>query len=142
MNTIGSCNSCGIDIPGDQVECWSCWFCWFGYECQCTETDATGRRCERSTFVNNTHRGIPHGYVENGALVWRIEKTPDPVEHPAHYTAHPSGVECIAITEHFGFCIGNAIKYLWRAGLKGDALEDLRKARWYIDREIKRRGGS
>jgi len=65
----------------------------------------------------------------------------DPVNQPAHYTAHPSGVECITITEHFGFCVGNAIKYLWRADLKGDALEDLRKARWYIEREIKRRGG-
>jgi len=65
--------------------------------------------------------------------------TPDPVSHPAHYTTHPSGVECVQITEHFGFCVGNAIKYLWRAGLKGDAIEDLRKAAWYIDREIKRR---
>ena len=62
----------------------------------------------------------------------------DAVNHPVHYTNHPSGVECIAITEHFGFCIGNAIKYCWRAGLKGDALEDLKKARWYLDREIAR----
>lgn len=66
----------------------------------------------------------------------------DPVNHPAHYTAHPSGIECIQVTEHLNFCVGNAIKYLWRAGLKGpDAVEDLRKARWYIDREIKRLGG-
>ena len=36
------------------------------------------------------------------------------------------------------FCVGNAIKYLWRAGLKGEQIEDLRKARWYIDREIAR----
>ena len=63
----------------------------------------------------------------------------DPVSHPAHYTTHPSGVECVQIAEHFGFCVGNAIKYLWRAGLKGNAIEDLRKAAWYIDREIKRR---
>jgi len=62
----------------------------------------------------------------------------DPVSHPAHYTAHPSGVECIQVTEHMNFCIGNAVKYLWRAGLKGNALEDLEKARWYVDREIKR----
>lgn len=63
----------------------------------------------------------------------------DPVNHPKHYTSHPSGVECIDITEHYGFSIGNAIKYLWRAGLKGDAIEDLKKARWYLDREIKKR---
>ena len=63
----------------------------------------------------------------------------DAVNHPRHYTSHASGVECIEVVEHFGFCIGNAIKYLWRAGLKGDAIEDLEKARWYVDREIQRR---
>lgn len=63
----------------------------------------------------------------------------DPVNHPSHYTKHPSGVECITITEHMSFCVGNAIKYLWRADLKLDAVEDLRKARWYIDREIQKR---
>ena len=63
----------------------------------------------------------------------------DSVNHPKHYTSHPSGVECIDVAEHYGFCIGNAIKYLWRAGLKGDTIEDLKKARWYLDREIRRR---
>lgn len=63
----------------------------------------------------------------------------DPVNHPKHYTKHPSGVECITVTEHMNFCLGNAMKYIWRAGEKGDALEDLRKARWYLDREIERR---
>lgn len=62
----------------------------------------------------------------------------DAVNNPPHYNSHPSGVECITVTEHFSFCLGNAIKYLWRAGLKGDALEDLKKARWYIEREISR----
>jgi len=65
----------------------------------------------------------------------------DPVNHPAHYTEHPSGVECIQITEHMGFNLGNAIKYVWRADLKGSSLEDLRKAIWYIDREIQKREG-
>lgn len=63
----------------------------------------------------------------------------DPVEKPKHYNSHPSGVECIQVTEHFNFCLGNAIKYIWRAGQKVDALEDLKKARWYLDREIKQR---
>lgn len=63
----------------------------------------------------------------------------DPVERPEHYNSHPSGVECITITEHYGFNIGNAIKYLWRAGLKGDTVEDLKKAVWYINREIQKR---
>lgn len=68
----------------------------------------------------------------------------DKVNHPSHYTSHPSGIECIQITRHHDFCIGNAIKYLWRAGLKADAdmtqkektIEDLKKAIWYINEEI------
>lgn len=64
----------------------------------------------------------------------------DPVNHPRHYTSDPSGVECIQITRHRTFNIGNAIKYLWRAGLKdSDAtVQDLRKAVFYIEDEIKR----
>ena len=63
----------------------------------------------------------------------------DAVERPSHYTQHPSGIECIQITEHMNFNLGNAIKYVWRAGLKSDnPVEDLRKAAWYITREINR----
>jgi len=62
----------------------------------------------------------------------------DLVNHPPHYTAHPSGVECITVVEHMGFNLGNAVKYIWRAGEKGDAIEDLRKAAWYVNREIER----
>jgi hypothetical protein len=62
----------------------------------------------------------------------------DNVNHPDHYNSHPSGVECIEITEHMNFCLGNAVKYIWRASLKGKEVEDLRKARWYISREIAR----
>lgn len=61
------------------------------------------------------------------------------VEHPEHYNKHPSGVECITIVEHFNFNLGNAVKYIWRAGLKSDnPIEDLEKALWYIAREIER----
>lgn len=64
----------------------------------------------------------------------------DAVNHPPHYTAHPSGVECIQITEHMEFCVGNAVKYLWRAGLKGGSsaseIQDLEKAAWYVQRRI------
>lgn len=62
----------------------------------------------------------------------------DPI-NPKHYTSHPSGVECITITEHLGFCLGNAIKYIWRAGARDErTIEDLRKAVWYLEREIAR----
>lgn len=62
------------------------------------------------------------------------------VNHPKHYTSHPSGVECIDITKHYDFCVGNAIKYLWRQGLKGGSkekqIEDCKKAIWYINKHI------
>ena len=63
----------------------------------------------------------------------------DPVNKPSHYCSHPSGIECIQITEYMGFCLGNAIKYLWRADLKGNDIQDLEKAIFYIKREIERR---
>lgn len=67
------------------------------------------------------------------------EEKKDDVNQPLHYTSHPSGIECIEIVEHMTFCLGNAIKYIWRAGLKtADPLKDLKKARFYIDREIAR----
>ena len=62
----------------------------------------------------------------------------DPVNHPVHYTSHPSGVEAIDITEFMSFCLGNVIKYVMRADYKTDRLEDLQKARWYLEREISR----
>jgi hypothetical protein len=63
----------------------------------------------------------------------------DNVNKPKHYNSHPSGVEVIVITEHMNFCLGNVIKYVLRADHKNDAIEDLKKARWYLDREISRR---
>lgn len=74
----------------------------------------------------------------------------DQVNHPKHYNAHPSGVECIQIVEHMTFNIGNAVKYAWRAGSndilsRGEtvaAIEDLKKSLWYLQREIERLGKS
>lgn len=67
----------------------------------------------------------------------------DNVNHPSHYTTHPSGIECIDITRHHDFAIGNAIKYLWRAGLKDsdNEVQDLKKAIWYIQDKINQLGG-
>ena len=77
----------------------------------------------RNAIMN--HDDCPHSQIDN-------------VEHPKHYTSHPSGVEAITVCEHMNFNLGNAIKYVWRADLKNDTLEDLKKARWYLDREIQR----
>jgi hypothetical protein len=62
------------------------------------------------------------------------------IDHPQHYNAHPSGVECITIAEHMNFNLGNALKYIWRNEGK-NGIEDLKKAEWYIRREITRREG-
>lgn len=63
----------------------------------------------------------------------------DPIARPSHYTY--SGIEPIEVVEAWGlgYRLGNVVKYLARAGHKGDALADLKKARWYLDREIKKR---
>ena len=85
--------------------------------------------------------------VAGGALP-ASASTHDPVNHPAHYTSSPatcSGcgktIECIDVTRHHGFNIGNVIKYLWRAGLKGAAVQDLEKAAFYLADEIAMRKG-
>lgn len=75
------------------------------------------------------------------ATTMDTKKMNDAVNHPKHYTSHPSGVECIQITRHMGFNLGNAVKYIWRADLKNDAIEDLEKAVWYLQDELKKRKG-
>lgn len=70
----------------------------------------------------------------------------DQVNNPKHYCSHPSGIQCIQVTEHMNFNVGNAIKYLWRAGLKTEEgldaklkqIQDMEKAIWYVEREIER----
>ena len=63
----------------------------------------------------------------------------DNINNPAHYTSHPSGHQAIEFCGEMNFALGNAFKYLYRAGLKGSALEDLKKARWYLRYEMDRR---
>jgi Protein of unknwon function (DUF3310) len=91
--------------------------------------------------------------VDNGgepawwAMEWQDDRKviyledADPVNHPAHYTSY-KGVEVIQLTEQMNFNRGNAVKYIARAGLKVPTreaeIEDLKKARWYIEREITR----
>ena len=70
----------------------------------------------------------------------RIRFMSDPVNHPKHYTSHPSGIECIEITRHMNFNCGNAVKYLWRSGLKDSnpQVQEIEKAIWYLKDEVKR----
>ena len=113
------------------------------------KTDSPDRVCQTCTHLAAIHdKLVTDGATPLPATVIQSPpgegpgKSVDVVNHPPHYTTHPSGVECIQIAEHYGFCLGNTIKYIWRAGLKGDdtkALEDLKKAAWYLAREIERR---
>jgi hypothetical protein len=77
-----------------------------------------------------------------GQTIFQIDRGEDVdmVNNPPHYTSDPSGIECIEVTRHRNFNIGNAIKYLWRAGIKDDSrqIEDLKKAIFYINDEINR----
>ena len=74
--------------------------------------------------------------TDNHLQCWNVPK--DTPITPKHYTAHPSGIECIQVTECMNFNLGNAIKYIWRSGLKGKQREDLKKAIWYLQRELQR----
>lgn len=62
------------------------------------------------------------------------------VDHPKHYNAHPSGIECIDVVRHMNFNLGNVVKYVWRAGEKDPTkhLQDLKKAAWYLNDEIEK----
>lgn len=88
---------------------------------------------------DKTHPTSDQHAAVHAAMAKNATGTNDPVNKPAHYTTHPSGVECIQVTEHMGFCLGNVVKYLWRADQKGAPIEDLKKAAWYLAREIQRR---
>jgi hypothetical protein len=101
--------------------------------------DSSGRLPPRFTGKQAEAMGAAFDEVYAEALHGMTAPDHDPVNQPAHYRSHPSGIECIQITEHMSFNLGNAIKYIWRADLKGDAVTDLEKARWYIEREIDRR---
>ena len=100
------------------------------------------------TSTSNKYEFRPYGKntvledtQEDSATMLAKAKVPHhPVISPSHYTSHPSGVECIQITEHMSFNLGNVVKYLWRAGLKDSQpqLQDLEKAAWYLQREIDR----
>ena len=97
--------------------------------------------CQDMLDKANAAHGKPSGlrYI---TFTKKDKQTNDPVDHPSHYCA--GDIECIdAIASALGhdgliaFCRGSAIKYLWRAGLKGDIEEDLRKAAWYCERAAK-----
>jgi hypothetical protein len=102
-----------------------------------------GAACSGKIFEGSCRDGIDRFCTEPCRTEFlaykKMLKEKEKIDRPPHYTSHPSGIECITITEHMNFNVGNAIKYLWRAGLKSkNPIEDLEKAKWYVTREIER----
>lgn len=107
----------------------------------CTDDNETAFWHDRVPLQNQqTGRRNNEGFT-NGQIIgcdFVLKSKNDPVNHPQHYTSHPSGIECIEITRHMGFNLGNTVKYIWRDGLKDTEvpLQDLKKAMWYLQDEI------
>ena len=98
--------------------------------------------------VCGKHRSLCYGHAQESHIINdKQQELADMVNHPAHYTDTGAKCKCgkpievIQITQELNFCLGNVVKYVLRAGKKGDRLEDLRKARRYIDFEIERLTG-
>lgn len=83
--------------------------------------------------------GLTQAEVDRAIADHQAKKSPEMVKHPAHYNKHPSGIECIDVVQYMGFNLGNAVKYIWRADLKADAIEDMKKAIQYLQFEIDKR---
>lgn len=110
--------------------------------------DVEGEHYHQACWLTGWYTGIPmkgefpepeKGPISDIPSERMSHNESDPVNHPAHYNWLPKGIEVIDITEALNFCLGNVLKYVLRADHKGKPLEDLKKARWYIDREITRR---
>ncbi|MEG1695596.1 MAG: DUF3310 domain-containing protein [Acinetobacter sp.] len=123
-----------IDLAIDKAKSMGYWNCQF----EKIPSNAYWLLCnEDGTVDYSMIADIKDEYIE-------VADSSDAVNQPSHYTSHPSGIECIEITRHHDFAIGNAIKYLWRAGLKNsdNEVQDLEKAVWYIQDKIKQLKGN
>ena len=121
------------------VECKTCFYSELdGKIHPCNDCEGYDKWVNRSIFIRASAKPLSEA-IKEWVDCKEDEEIVDIVNQPPHYTEHPSGIECIQVTEHMGFNLGNAIKYIWRCDLKKDAIEDLKKAKWYIDREIDKR---
>ena len=120
----------------DNKQCKTCFYAELGAQIHpCNNCHEYDHWVKRNLYIKDASQPLSEAVKE-----WvDCKEEEDVVNNPPHYTEHPSGIECIQVTEHMGFNLGNAIKYIWRCDLKKDAIEDLKKAKWYIDREINRR---
>lgn len=120
----------------------------WGHECEGTRRAAAEKaaleEAERDRIAKLVVANLPTARFGEVPVMVAVGSIHDPVNSPKHYTSHPSGVECIDITKHYNFQIGNAMKYLWRQGLKDEVgldpvakqIQDCEKAIWYIQSYI------
>lgn len=120
----------------DNIQCKTCFYAELGAQIHpCNNCHNYDQWVKRTLYIKDATQPLSEAIKE-----WvDVKEEDDVVNKPPHYTEHPSGIECIQVTEHMGFNLGNAIKYIWRCDLKKDAIEDLKKAKWYIEREIDKR---
>ena len=122
---IKSCDTCFYSELSPQIH-------------PCNNCQGNDHWVKRDLYIRDSSQPLSEAikeWIDSDQSEWAN----DSIHKPKHYTEHPSGIECIQVTEHMGFNLGNAIKYIWRCDLKQDAIEDLKKAKWYIDREINKR---
>lgn len=106
---------------------------WETHECEGT----LAAKAEMEKYLEDINDSV---YAQAAKDFFETRSSHDAVNHPKHYTSHPSGIECIDVTKHYNFQIGNAMKYLWRQGLKDEMgldsvekqIQDCEKAIWYI----------
>ena len=106
---------------------------YWGYTC---DGQVGGSKSHRNTIVKHIPKITPAPQEYTPA-----HQAHNPVSHPSHYTSNPSGVECIQVTQHMSFNLGNVVKYVWCIGLKDsgrDDIQDLKNAQWYLNKEIER----
>lgn len=121
----------------DNKQCKTCFYSELGAQIHpCNNCHDYDHWVKRNLYIKDATQPLSEAIKE---WVDVKQEEDDVVNKPPHYTEHPSGIECIQVTEHMGFNLGNAIKYIWRCDLKKDAIEDLKKAKWYIEREISKR---
>ena len=121
------------------VYCTNCEMVWQrGTRPKCGSNKLGQYCCSDPIMLSKPYKDRPTSLNQGESYVPKLTYT-DPVTSPAHYTSHPSGVECKYIIMHSTWAIGSAIKYLWRCDGKGVPIQDLHKAIECINIELERR---
>lgn len=126
------CGKCGSSMTNlESLISNTCSTCWHQNNLK-QEREAEAKKPKEIIIPNSPMTRLE---VDEKGVITGMHIANDAINHPEHYTSHPSGIECIEVTRHMSFAAGNVIKYLWRNGLKDGepSLKDLKKAAWYLN---------